>query len=186
MKIKLMALPLLALLSTTAHAADNLAAGFTGALVGCEEWVQNPASWSNGLEPYLATVGLGSQMGLVEKIDEVAMPPKDWRRGDHFWRINSTPTAGFILVVSDQLPICHITGGGQADMQPVIESVLKSDLFRAAWTEVSSQEMGDMISTVFASQKDPTFIMTITRAAKAGARQDRVQVLASASLETSK
>ncbi|MEO7247713.1 MAG: hypothetical protein ABIW31_04610, partial [Novosphingobium sp.] len=87
------------LTSSPAHAQPDLEQGFAGALRGCEEWVLNPASWANGTEPFVSTVGLGGKMGLVAQVNDEALPPKMLRRAIHYWRINSTPDAGYILVV---------------------------------------------------------------------------------------
>src|SRR3546814_9173797 len=99
-------------LATPVHAQSDLEDGFAGALRGCEEWILDPASWAQGSGPFVAAVGLGDKMGLVNQIDEASLPSKELRRGNHYWRINSTEKAGYVLVVSDQLPMCHITGGG--------------------------------------------------------------------------
>src|SRR3546814_18652243 len=72
-------------------------------------------------------------MGLVNQIDEASLPPKELRRGNHYWRINSTEKAGYVLVVSDQLPMCHITGGGGTDLKPAIEAVIASPNFVKHW-----------------------------------------------------
>src|SRR3546814_19338345 len=83
-------------------------------------------------------------MGLVNQIDEASLPPKELRRGNHYWRINSTEKAGYVLVVSDQLPMCHITGGGGTDLQPAIEAVMASpNLFKhcVAGADLSQWEM---------------------------------------------
>lgn len=100
-----------AVYASPAHAASDLERGLDGALRGCEEWLLNPASWVEGTGPFVETVGLGQQMGLVDRVEEVNLPPKELRRANHYWRINSTLNAGYVLVVSDQLPMCHITGG---------------------------------------------------------------------------
>lgn len=94
-------------LSTPALAESDLEKGFSGALRGCEEWVLNPKSWAESTAPFVATVGLGDKMGLVDQVDEPALPPKELRLGNHFWRINSTQGAGYILVVSDRLMMSH-------------------------------------------------------------------------------
>ena len=177
----ILALPLLAV-SVPCVAQDNapLVTGLSGALRGCEEWVLNPASWSDGPAPFLATVGLGDRMGLVEAIAEVQLPPEELRIANHYWRINSTANAGYALVVSDTLPMCHITGGGGADLQPVVEAVIASDTFKSRWRKLDESLHDDMISTRFVNVEEPAFEMTISRAATPGLRQDRVQVLATA------
>ena len=88
-----------AALSVPAQAEPSLERGFDGALRGCEEWLLNPASWADGPGPFIKAVGLGNEMGLVESVEEVNLPPKNMRRANHYWRINSTPTAGYVLVV---------------------------------------------------------------------------------------
>lgn len=169
-----------AALAPPAQAEPNLEKGFDGALRGCEEWLLNPASWAEGTDPFLKAVGLGPQIGLVDRVDEVILPLAPLRRANHYWRINSTPNAGYVLVVSDQLPMCHITGGGAVDLQPSVESVLSSADFDKRWQPEKSSEDGGIASTVFRNREDPALSMTISRADRSGERLDRVQVLATA------
>lgn len=163
-----------------AQAQSDLEKGFVGAVRGCEEWVLNPASWADGAGPFVTVVGLGDKMALVTRVEEVNLPPKQLRKGNHFWRINSTEGAGYVLVVSDQLPMCHITGGGNTDLQPVVETVLLSPEFKARWEQLNTGTKGEMASTVFRSRQDPSLSISISRASSAGQRLDRVQVLATA------
>lgn len=165
-------------------AEPNLQRGFDGALRGCEEWLLNPASWADGTGPFIKTVGLGEQMGLVAEVEEVNLPPKQLRRANHYWRINSTPSAGYVLVVSDQIPMCHITGGGSSDLQPSVESVLSSPEFSLRWQSKESRTNGDMATTVFRNRQEPNLSITISRARRPGERLDRVQVLATAIYQT--
>ncbi|WP_157081004.1 hypothetical protein [Novosphingobium naphthalenivorans] len=162
--------------------STDLVEGFQGALVGCQEWVLNPASWSSGPGPFMEKVGLGDKMGQVGQTDPVTLPPEPWRKGNHYWRINSLPSAGYVLVVSDRLPICHITGGGSLDLQPVVERVLVSEKFKRDWKEGDTYHREDMVSTTYTSAEEPRFSMVVSRADKAGARLDRVQVVVSASM----
>ena len=173
-------------LASPSCAQSDLEKDFAGALRGCEEWVLNPQSWSNGLAPFVSTVGLGDKMGLVDHVDEAALPPKPLRAGNHFWRINSSKGAGFILVVSDQLPMCHITGGGDTDLQPVVSSVLASSAFAGRWKLIKESSTGDMATSEFQSAEEPKFFIVISRAKKPGGRLDRVQVLATAIFNTGK
>ena len=166
--------------TTPANAQSEVEKGFAGALRGCEEWVLNPASWAEGIEPFVSTVGLGEKMGLVATVDDAALPPAQMRVANHYWRINSTADAGYILVVSDQLPICHITGGGSVDLQPAVETVLSSSGFQSRWEEVQDTSREDMTSTLYRSREEPSFSIVISRAKEPGQRFDRVQVLASA------
>ncbi len=146
----------------------------------------NPASWSNGVTPFVSTVGLGDKMGLVDHVADVSLPPPSLRVANHYWRINSTKGAGYILVVSDQLPMCHITGGGDTDLQPVVSSVLASSAFTRRWKLIKESSTGDMATSEFQSLEDPKFSIVISRAKKPGERLDRVQVLATAVFETGK
>jgi len=173
----------LLVIAVPANAQAELESGLAGAVRGCEEWVLNPASWADGPDPFIATVGLGSQMGLVETVGEEALPPQEMRAANHYWRINSTENAGYILVVSDQLPMCHITGGGGSDIQPVVETVLSSEEFLARWEKSDESLRGDMLTSRFRNREEPAFSMIVSRAKEAGQRLDRVQVLASAMFE---
>jgi hypothetical protein len=166
-----------------AQAEPNLEKGFDGALQGCEEWLLNPASWADGTGSFIKAVGLGQQMGLVESVEEVNLPPKQLRRANHYWRINSTPTAGYVLVVSDQLPMCHITGGGGTDLQPSVQTVLTSPKFTARWQQLKTSSQGDMATTTFRNRQDPALSIIISRAKAADQRLDRVQVLATATYQ---
>jgi hypothetical protein len=170
--------------ATPVRAQSELEKGFAGALRGCEEWVLNPGSWANGVAPFVSAVGLGDRMELVERVEEAALPPKQLRVGNRFWRINSTKGAGFILVVSDRLPMCHITGGGDADMQPAVESALATSDFASRWELVGDESKGEMASSVFRNRKEPAFSIVISRAKAPGQRLDRLQVLATAVYKT--
>lgn len=178
--------PAIALLlaSSPAHAQSDLEIGFSGALRGCEEWLLNPASWADGLGPFVAAVGLGNKMGLVDKVDEAVLPPSNLRTANHYWRINATQSAGYVLIVSDRLPMCHITGGGSEDLQPPVEAVLASADFANRWETVQTASKGEMASTQFRNREDPSLGMIVSRAKMAGQRKDRVQVIATTIFQT--
>jgi hypothetical protein len=168
------------------HAETPLEQGLTGALRGCEEWVLNPKSWANGVAPFVSAVGLGDKMGTVAQVSEAALPPPALRVGSHYWRINSTPGAGFILVVSDQMPMCHITGGGDTDLQPVAEAVLGAATFTSRWEKIGEDTKGEMITTAFRNREEPAFSILVSRARAPGQRLDRVQVIATATFKMAK
>lgn len=174
----------LGLVAQPASAEPNLERGFDGALRGCEEWLLNPASWANGPGPFIKTVGLGNQMGLVERVDEVSLPPPQMRRALHYWRINPTPVAGYVLVVSDQLPMCHITGGGGVDLQPSVENVLSSPAFQRRWEQQKKSSKSDIAMTTYRSRRDRALSILISRAKLPAQRLDRVQVIATAVYKT--
>ncbi|WP_332765230.1 hypothetical protein [Phenylobacterium sp.] len=168
------------LIGNPVQAQSPLEQGFAGALRGCEEWVLNPKSWASGVAPFVSTVGLGDKMGLVARVDETSLPPKPLRAANRYWRINSTPGAGYVLVVSDQLPMCHVTGGGDTDLQPVVESVLDANAFASRWEKSGEEANGDLITTVFRNREEPAFSILVSRAKAPGQRLDRVQVVATA------
>lgn len=143
----------------------------------------NPASWAEGYGPFVTAVGLGDKMGLVDKISEASLPPDALRQANHYWRINATLEAGYMLVVSDQLPMCHITGGGNADLQPAAEAVLASPEFASRWEWKGEHSQGDMASSKFRHREEKAFSIVISRARQPGLRTDRVQVVATAIYE---
>jgi hypothetical protein len=169
--------------SAPASAQSTLESGFAGALRGCEQWVLEPATWADGLDKFASKLGLGNTAGWVQSVNDAALPRKNLRIANHYLRINSTTNAGYILVVSDQVPFCRITGGGGTDLQPAVEAVLASEEFKSRWEEVEDQSMSDMASTLFRSREEPKFEIVISRAKKPGERLDRVQVLATATYE---
>ena len=122
-------------------------------------------------------------MGLVDSAAEAQLPPKELRDANHYWRINSTADAGYMLVVSDRLPMCHITGGGDADLQPIAEAILSSDEFRNRWEKIGERSRSDMTSTEYRNREDSSFTMVVSRASAPGQRRDRVQVLATATMK---
>ena len=163
-----------------AHAQSELEKGFLGALVGCEEWILDPATWVDGPSPYLAKIGLGPNAGFVSQVSEQNLPPPEFRRANHYLRINSTPTAGFVLVVSDQVPMCHITGGGQTDLEPVVKTVLESPDFAKRWENMSDKTHDDIVTSEFRNRRSHSLSILISRASASGGRVDRVQLIATA------
>ncbi|WP_432768327.1 MAG: hypothetical protein HEQ22_12995 [Sphingopyxis sp.] len=186
MRSILSALLAVGLFAQPANAEPNLEKGFDGALRGCEQWLLDPASWADGLGPFIAAVGLGNQMALVERVDEANLPPPPMRKAMHYWRINSTPVAGYVLVVSDRLPMCHITGGGGADLQPSVETVLSSPAFGQRWEQQQARSASDIITTTFRNRLDPALSIVISRASGPAQRLDRVQLIATATYQLGK
>lgn len=154
--------------------------GLSGALRGCEEWVLNPSSWIDGPEPFILSTGLKNQIVRVNQVYEVNLPPENLRDGNQFWRINSTTGAGYVLITSDVKPMCHITGGGDADMQPAVEAVLTAPDFLSHWEKLNSTTGDELVSTQFRNRKEPRFSMVVSRAILPGQSKDRLQVVATA------
>jgi len=84
MRYYLIALAAFAALPAPALAQASLERGFSGALRGCEEWVLDPGSWADGTGPFVKAVGLGEQMGLVDRVEEVNLPPQELRKANHY------------------------------------------------------------------------------------------------------
>ena len=169
--------------ASPASAETELERGFAGALQGCENWILDPSTWIDGLDGFAADLDLGDNAGWVSAVNEEALPPRELRIANHYLRINSAANAGFILVVSDRMPMCHITGGGGVDLQPSVETVLASSDFLSRWELVQDASLPDMASTVFRNREEPALSMTVSRAPAPGQRLDRVQLLASATLD---
>lgn len=169
--------------ASAAQAQSALEEGFYGALRGCEVWILDPGSWIDGPAPFIAAVGLGETMGRVSEVDEGSLPPPALRRANHYWRINSTDTVGYVLVVSDQTPMCHITGGGNVDLQPAVEAVLRPENFVSRWETTQQTTRHDVTTTRFRNRANPALSIVISRPSRSGERLDRVQVLATATYE---
>ena len=172
--------------SSAIGAEPALATGFNGALKGCEEWVLNPKSWIDGPAPFMAATGLGDQITPLSKVGDFALPPRPLRRANHYWRIDATDAAGFVLVTSDQLPMCHITGAGRGDFRSSVEAVLTGDAFRSRWERTGAQVSGNLTSTNFRSRLHPSFSLVVSRATTGTQSQGGVQVIATAQVDIGK
>ncbi len=142
----------------------------------------DPTSWSGaqGLAPLVELTGLGTRINVVPSVIDAAMPPEEFRVANHYFRIDATRGEGFFLVVSDQLPICHITGGGVNDMQPVVEQVLASATFLARWEDTGEERDGAIISSFYRHRLVPQMELVISRPGAAGQPHDLTQVIATA------
>lgn len=154
--------------------------GLAAAFQGCALWVLDPASWASGPQPFMDALGLDNRLLLVTEVPEVNQPPEALRESNHYWRINATSGAGFVLVVSDVLPMCHITGGGNVDLQPIVETVLASEAFSAHWQELGAEDDGALVSTYYQHREEPFMTILVSRANGPRRGTDRVQVIATA------
>jgi len=163
--------------------AVPLRSGLEGALRGCETWVLDPSSWVNGPTRFLAAIDLGSAVYETEKLPEPLLPPEPLRRGNRYWRINAGPNEGYALVVSRDIPMCHITGGGGVDFQPAAEAMAASPDFSDHWERIGEKRQEGMVSTFFRLRKEPKLALVLSRADAPGARRDRAQVIATATYD---
>ncbi len=173
----------LTLAAAPARAQTATQLGLEGALRGCESWVLNPASWVNGPAPFIAEVNLGDKFGQVNAAMPQAQPPEALRVGNQYWGINAAPEGGLFLVLSDRLPMCHITAGGPADLQPAVEVVIASEAFLTRWQYASETARDGIVTTQFQHRASPLFGIAISRADAAGGRTDRAQIVATALME---
>ncbi|WP_430246343.1 hypothetical protein ACQY1M_23950 (plasmid) [Neorhizobium sp. DAR64861/K0K2] len=112
-----------------------------------------------------------------------APPPEPLRRGNRYWRINAGPNEGYALVVSRDIPMCHITGGGGVDFQPAAEAMAASPDFSDRWERIGEERQDGMVSTLFRLRKEPKLALVLSRADAPGARRDRAQVIATATYD---
>lgn len=164
-------------------AADPLRSGLEGALRGCEIWVLDPSSWLDDPSRFLAAIDLGGAVFETESLPEPLLPPEPFRRGNRYWRINAGPSEGYALVVSRDIPMCHITGGGGVDLQPVAEAVAASPDFSERWERIDEERRDGMVSTFFKLREEPKLSLVLSRADAPGARRDRAQVIATATYD---
>lgn len=159
----------------------GLAAGFDGVLLACESWVLDPTSWSGteGLAPLVELTGLGARLYPVPGVIDAALPPAEFRQANHYFRVDATAGEGFYLVVSDRVPMCHITGGGVNAMGDVIAQVLASPAFRHRWESTGVEEGDGVISTQYRHRLVPQMELVVSRQ-RAGSANDLVQVVATA------
>ncbi|WP_416356537.1 hypothetical protein ACLNGM_21715 [Aureimonas phyllosphaerae] len=162
---------------------DPLRSGLEGALRGCEIWVLDPSSWLDDPTRFLAAVDLGGAVSETESLPEPLLPPEPFRRGNRYWRINAGPSEGYALVVSRDIPMCHITGGGEVDLQPAAEAVVASPDFAERWERIGEERRDGMVSTFFKLREEPKLSLVISRADAPGARRDRAQVIATATYD---
>ncbi len=157
--------------------ADPLRRGLEGALRGCEIWVLDPSSWLNGPTRFLAAIDFGGAAFETESLPEPLLPPEPFRRGNRYRRLNAGPNEGYALVVSRDIPMCHITGGGAVDFQPAAEAVAASPHISDRWERISEERLDGMVSTFFRLRKVPKLALVLSRADAQGARRDRPQVI---------
>lgn len=149
------------------------------AVAACEDWILNPDSWTADVAQFPRKNGLADRgLNAVSHIPDVAMPAADLRRGLHHWRVAASDTAGVFVTTSDQLPVCHVAGGGPVDFEPGVEAALASDEFAKHWKAGATQKLDDLVRTDYVSLQNPRMTMLVSRAAQPNQRQDRVQFIA--------
>ncbi|MBY0284900.1 MAG: hypothetical protein K2W81_13190 [Sphingomonas sp.] len=164
----------------------DASAAVVTAIATCEEWVLNPSSWVDGVTQFPAKTGLGSR-GLVPQssLPDVALPPPQFRRAMHHWRV-PIGGGGVFVTTSDELPVCHLSGGGPFDLQPSVVKAQTSAEFLRHWNVVRTDVKGNLLTTYYQSLRDPKLSLILTRSSKAGDRTDRVQIVATAQYDTGK
>jgi len=164
----------------------GLASGLDGTFIACESWVLDPASWSGaeGIAPLVAISGLGARLYPVPGVIDAALPPAEQRQANHYFRVDATSGEGFYLVVSDQLPMCHITGGGVNAMTGAVEQLLASAEFLRRWEKVEESTNSGVITGFYRHRLAGELELAVSRMG-AARPTDMVQVVASAYYDTS-
>ncbi len=163
----------IAMAGATAPAEAAPVAAIDRAAAACERWLLDPASWSDDI------TGFGQSRGLEPQasVPDVALPPATLRVALHHWRV-PIGGGGIYVTTSDRVPMCHLSGGGPFDLQPAIAALLGSPQWQARWKPAGDTRRGDMRTRRFVAAGDPDLTMTLSYAAAAGGRTDRVQLLA--------
>ncbi len=152
------------------------AAAIDTAVATCERWLLDPESWAGDIPAF----GRGTVLQPEAAVPDVALPPPSMRVGQHHWRV-PIRDGGMLVTTSDRLPFCHIAGGGPFDLQPSVDALLRSPAWNGRWKPVGTATRRDeMTSRQFVSNRDPKLTMTLSYAAAAGGRTDRVQLIATA------
>ena len=150
------------LISATQPRATEIGSGFSASLATCETWILHPESWVDGTEKFQASFELGDFLSPIGTVRNWERPPEPWRVANHYWKIQTAPDTGFTIVVSDQLPICHVTGSGSKDMRPAIESVLSSPEFARHWTKDSDSKQGMLTIRNYHLTENPRFVAVVS------------------------
>jgi hypothetical protein len=149
------------------------------AVAACEAWILDPKTWADDIARFPQKAGLAGRLQLQKSVPEPLLPPPSLRRALHSWRV-PVGSGGVFLTVSDQVPFCHIAGGGPDDFQPGTESALRAFVSSGQWKKGTDETSADIVSTQLVSNRSKKFTMVVSRAARANSRRDRVQVLATA------
>lgn len=158
-----------------AVAVDNAA---NTAIATCEHWILDPSSWADGVDQFakkgsLAARGLTAESG----VPDIALPPPNARIGMHHWRV-PIGKGGIYVTASDQVPLCHVVGGGPFDLQPGVTALQASPGLLERWKQISQETRDDLLITTYVSLQDPKLSLVLSRAAKSGLRTDRAQLIA--------
>lgn len=187
MRLKVLVLLSIAFASTVSAQApaggETLRQDLEGALRGCEIWILDPSSWLDDPVRFLAAVGLGKGVYETESLPEVLLPPQPFRRPNRYWRIDTGSDDGYALVVSRDIPMCHITGGGEIDFHPAAASVVASPEVVGRWERTGEERHDGIVTTLFRLREEPKLSLVFSRADAPDARRDRVQVLVTATYD---
>ena len=154
-----------------------------GSLRGCETWVLDPSSWTNGPEPFLAAIGRGERVASVAAVPDAALPPPGLRRGNLFWKIAEDKRSGIVLTVSESIPMCHIVGGGALDLRETVGAFLASADFDTRWEKTAESRENGILTAQYRFREEARFTMTVSHPDGSRADPLGIQVLATAIYE---
>ena len=164
--------------AAAAYASPVELAPIDTAFLACTSWMGQP-DMRGDASAFAESTGL-ERNGLIAIADvpEFALPPPPARVDMHHWQVLNGSGA-FLITAAETSPICHIVGGGAADLFAAINAFAAKPSFKAVWREGDRRTSGDMVTRTFSLVADDRVQMTMSHAAEAGARLDRPQLVAS-------
>lgn len=152
------------------------------AVHACVAWIAEPATWADDSSKFAAKAGLENRLIAIGGLPPGLLPSELVASATNFWRLDAGDGNGIFVAASDRVPICNAAGGGSSDFQPEAKALVEGILAKG-WQSKGQSTRGDMETSQFASASDGKLQLTISRAATAGARKDRVQFLATAAYQ---
>ena len=148
----------------------------------CVAWIAEPATWADDSSKFAAKAGLEGRLIAIGGLPPGLLPSELVASATNFWRLDAGDGNGIFVAASDRVPVCNAVGGGASDFQPEAEALAEGMLTKG-WRSKGRSTKGDMATSQFANATDGKLRLTISRAATAGARKDRVQFLATAAYQ---
>lgn len=149
------------------------------AIEACEAWIFDPATWATGIDHFTEKAKLTGRLERREGVPEFALPPVEWRRGNHYWYAKGRSGEGYYVTVSDLSPTCHIAGFSPHDLYADIMAEFDGTAFLSKWQLVSTVENGTIHTNNYSSGANQQFNMIASWANAAGGPTDRIQFIAS-------
>ena len=152
------------------QALPDTAGAIDAALLGCERWVLFPAIWAEDttLGAFEDSLGPPTAVTRLAELDEAFLPPTDMRHANHYWRITATDGTMVNLVVSDRLPICHITASGAGEVEAATRGLTDTPGFTARWKAESDDSRPGMRSILYRNREDEGMVAVVSHTTQGG------------------